>query len=95
MSWAHGAQLGMGEVPEEVAAWTGLHAQGEELVTWTHTASRCASLGSLATGSRGHGMETPDDEGRARLWPLLQVLFLVPFPEQHHEPQSKSFGVLG
>ena len=50
MSWAHGAWLGMGEVPGEVAAWTGLHAQGEELVTWTHTASQCTGLGSLAIG---------------------------------------------
>ena len=50
MSWAHGAWLGMGEVPGEVAAWTGLHVQGEELVTWTHTASQCTGLGSLAIG---------------------------------------------
>lgn len=80
MSWAHGAQLGLGEVPEEVAAWTGLHARGEELVTWTHTASRCASLGSLATGSRGHGMETPDDEGRVWSGGQGVLLLLVLFP---------------
>lgn len=50
MSLAHEGGLGMGEVPGQVAAWTGLQAQGEELVTGTHMASRCAGLGSLAIG---------------------------------------------
>lgn len=33
--------------------------------------------------------------GQACLWSLLQVLFQVPFPEQHHELKSKRFRVLG
>ena len=48
MSRAHEGLLGMREVPGQVAAWTGLQAQGEEPVTGTHMASQCTGLGSLA-----------------------------------------------